>query len=425
MSDYITVRDGAGNLIRLAGTLDTTDPAAPKFIPDHRDPATVAALTALAAAQGGMARDTTLRDGSAHVRVDNLPTTQPVSGSVTVSNLPATQPVSGTVAVSNPVSTPDVSDRAARLLGHVTVDAAPAVTGTVAVSNLPATQPISGTVAVSNLPATQPVSGTVTVDNPATTPDVSDRAARLLGHVTVDNLPATQPVSGTVAVSNLPATQPVSGTVAISNPVSTPDVSDRAGRLLGHVTVDSHPAITGTVAVSGTVATTLSGTPAVDTELPAAAALSDAAGNPTTVIVGNVPHRWNGSALYRERGNIASVPIGVGNHIADTAGAQQTNYSTQKVQAVLTVTALPVSGSLTFVMQGYDPATGSPYDLTVFTAVTAVGTYVYEYGQRAGGVRGAVVGSQEGFIPLTWRPLVRHSSQTVTFAYSLSTNLLN
>lgn len=36
--------------------------------------------------------------------------------------------------------------------------------------------------------------------------DVSDRAGRLLGHVTVDSLPA---VSGTVSVSNFPTTDPV------------------------------------------------------------------------------------------------------------------------------------------------------------------------------------------------------------------------
>jgi hypothetical protein len=90
------------------------------------------------------------------------------------------------------------------------------VEGTVAVANFPATQPVSGTVGVSNFPATQPVSGTVSVGNfPATqpvslatnTPDVTDRAARLLGHVIVDN--ASIPVTGTF----WQATQPISGTV--------------------------------------------------------------------------------------------------------------------------------------------------------------------------------------------------------------------
>jgi hypothetical protein len=147
-----------------------------------------------------------------HVVVDNQPT------SVAVSNFPATQPVS---LASN---TPDVTDRAARLLGHVTVDNQPS---TLAISNFPASQAVAfaapqhvivdnqpaavanqrvtvdnptTTVAVSNLPAVQPVSLAVN------SPDVTDRAARLLGHVTVDNQPST------LAVSNFPATQPVSAT---------------------------------------------------------------------------------------------------------------------------------------------------------------------------------------------------------------------
>lgn len=103
----------------------------------------------------------------------------------------------------------DVSDRAARLLGHVTVDnASIAVTGTF----FQATQPVSIAAAV----------------------DVSDRAARLLGHVTVDN--ASLAVTGTF----FQATQPVSIAAAV-------DISDRAARLLGHVTVDNASlAVTGT-----------------------------------------------------------------------------------------------------------------------------------------------------------------------------------
>ena len=52
----------------------------------------------------------------------------------------------------------DVRDRADRQLGHVTVDAAPAVTGSVSVTNLPATQAVSGTVTVAN-PTANPETG--------------------------------------------------------------------------------------------------------------------------------------------------------------------------------------------------------------------------------------------------------------------------
>lgn len=74
-----------------------------------------------------------------------------------------------------------------------------------------ATQPVSGTF----FQATQPVSLATN------TPDVTDRVGRLLGHVTVDN--ASLAVTGTF----FQATQPV------SLATNTPDVTDRAARLLG------------------------------------------------------------------------------------------------------------------------------------------------------------------------------------------------
>lgn len=57
----------------------------------------------------------------------------------------------------------------------------------------------------------------------------------------------------------------------------TVDVSDRAARLLGHVTIDGQPV-------------------SVDTELPAAAALTDANGNPTTPMVGAALLVWDSAA---------------------------------------------------------------------------------------------------------------------------------
>jgi hypothetical protein len=117
----------------------------------------------------------------------------------------------------------NVTDRAARLLGHVTVDNASfAVTGPLTDAQLRAS---------------------------AVASDVSDRVARLLGHVTVDNasLAVTGPLTDTqlrtsaVPVS-LPGTQPVSGpltdTQLRASAVPT-DVNDRVARLLGHVTVDN------------------------------------------------------------------------------------------------------------------------------------------------------------------------------------------
>jgi hypothetical protein len=177
-----------------------------------------------------------------------------VDGAVNVGNFPATQPVSGTVAVSNHPTVIDPTDRAARLLGHVTVDAIPEVEVKNDSGNPLSVSDGGGTLTVDD------GGGSLTVDG-AVTADISDRASRLVGHVQVDNLPATQPVSGTVAVNNFPATQPVSGTVAVNNLPATQNVADGGGSLTvddggGSLSVDGSMAITNFPAVqpvSGTV----------------------------------------------------------------------------------------------------------------------------------------------------------------------------
>jgi len=152
----------------------------------------------------------------ADVTVTNFPGVQPISGhvvvdtgsiaignSIDISNFPLTYPIVGSVDINNfpaiqPVS---VTNFPPTLLATI-INAPLAVTGTVDVLNFPAVLPVT----ISNFPALQPVS----ITNP----------------VTVANFPALQQVF----VVNQPVTQIVSGAV---------DVTDRAGRTLGHVVVDS------------------------------------------------------------------------------------------------------------------------------------------------------------------------------------------
>jgi len=273
------------------------------------------------------------------VNIGNLPAVQTITGSVTVLNFPVvlpvtianfpaiqaveisgTVPINGVVTVSNfpslqPVSVVggvDILDRVSRSLGHVTVDNFPAVSGTVSVSNFPATQPVSGSISVSNFPATQPVSGTVAISNfpasqavtgaffQATQPvsiaatisaDVTDRAARLLGHVTVDSLPS-------VAVNNFPATQPVSGTVAVSNfpvvqAVSIPVVPSRQSVML------SWERSAGGIAESALVAFTNGTLNAVN--LAAASAYTVSAGKTLRITQINVVARATTNVVFNSR----------------------------------------------------------------------------------------------------------------------------
>lgn len=82
--------------------------------------------------------------------------------------------------------------------------------------------------------------------------------------------------------------------VSDANPLPVDDAG-------GSLTVDdggSSLTVDGAVTVSGTVT--------ADTELPAAAALADAAGNPTTPTVGAGVLVWNGTGWDRARGDIAN-----------------------------------------------------------------------------------------------------------------------
>jgi len=95
-------------------------------------------------------------------------------------------------------------------------------TGAVSVNNLPATQPVSGTVSVSNFPAESsgltntelrqapvPVSGSVSISNfPSSSTGLTDAELRA----------TPVPMNGTVTVSNLPANQTISGQVSLDAP---------------------------------------------------------------------------------------------------------------------------------------------------------------------------------------------------------------
>lgn len=135
--------------------------------------------------------------------------------------------------------TADISDRVGRLLGHVTVDnASLAVTGTF----WQATQPISGSV-TANIGTTNGLALDATLIGGTQKSKLVDTggtnvaSVSAAGALKVDNSAVTQPVSGTF----WQATQPV------SLATNTPDVTDRAARLLGHVTVDN-----ASIAVTGT-----------------------------------------------------------------------------------------------------------------------------------------------------------------------------
>lgn len=166
-----------------------------------------------------------------------------------VTGLTDTQLRASAVPISLAVNTPDVTDRSARLLGHVNVDnASIAVTGTFWQGTQPvslASIPNSSNLDVALSTRLKPAD---TLTKVATVDTITNPVA-----VTGTFWQSIQPVSGPltdtqlrasavpVSVSNFPSTQ------AVSIATNTPDVTDRAARLLGHVAVDNVSlAVTGT-----------------------------------------------------------------------------------------------------------------------------------------------------------------------------------
>lgn len=120
--------------------------------------------------------------------------------------------LNGSLAVTLATNTPDVTDRAARLLGHVTVDAAPstAVTGPLTDTQLRAAAvPVSGPVTDAQLRA-----AAVPVSGPVTDAQLRAAAVPVSGPATDAQLRAVPlPVSGSVSVSNFPASFSVSNMI--------------------------------------------------------------------------------------------------------------------------------------------------------------------------------------------------------------------
>lgn len=129
--------------------------------------------------------------------------------------------------------------------------------------------------------------------------------------------------------------------------------------------------ITGLAAMTGTATVTIVGNPAasmvaldaalpagtnaigvVDTELPAAAAMSDAVANPTTPMIGAVQMIYNGSTFERARGNWNTTTGDTGAKTTTGNGATQTNFNARGVIVQTNITA--VSGttpSMTLTLQ--------------------------------------------------------------------------
>jgi hypothetical protein len=171
---------------------------------------------------------------------------------------------------------------------------------------------------------------------------------------------------------------------------------------------------------------------AVDTELPAAATLADATANPTAPAVAAFALLYNDDSgtWDREPAPTQGTLLASATRTATTSSATQTNRGHRGVLILLSVTAVPGSGSITVHIQGQDPVSSGWVTLNdgAPPVTTLTGVIGYELRPAAsGGVNPALAGRVAqrvaGGLPRTWRVTVVHSSGT-SFTYSVAYQLL-
>ncbi|MBY0525596.1 MAG: hypothetical protein K2R98_19480 [Gemmataceae bacterium] len=400
VSNTVTVQDGGGSLsiddnggsLTVDGTVTVQDGGGAISVDDNGGSLTVDGTVAVS----NFPAATTV------VGVSGTPTIQ---GSVSVSNFPTPTTVvgiSGIPTVNQGTSPWVIGDGG----GSVTVDGTVSVAGTVTVdTELPAAVALGDTLAnpttplvgAANLVWDSGVGGgwerAVTVRSlPDSGSGVGIPAVALVGyngttfdrlrsttanglavdvtriqggviavtgvpHVIVDSVPTTtvQDGGGSLSVDDNGGSLTIDGSVSVSNFPTATTVVGISG--IPTVSVSNFPTATTVVGISGipTVnqgtspwVVSVSNTPTVDTELPAAATLADAAANPATPTVGAANLTWNGATWDRWKGivGISGIPtVSVSNTVtvADGGGAISVddNGGSLTVDGTVAVSNLP------------------------------------------------------------------------------------
>lgn len=124
----------------------------------------------------------------------------------------------------------------------------------------------------------------------------------------------------------------------------------------------------------------------VDTELPAAAALSDAAANPTAPLIGACELVWNGTTWDRKGGVVAATGLVSAARTTAQSFSITNTGAWRNLFIFLNVTAASGTGGLTVQINTGDPISGNLAQLNANpTAVTGTGLKVYEIGSDMSG----------------------------------------
>lgn len=132
----------------------------------------------------------------------------------------------------------------------------------------------------------------------------------------------------------------------------------------------------------------------------------------------------NTTPLYDEEPSFNNQDLVILASAARTAsanGVDRTNQNARGIIIAIDVTVVPGVDTVTFTLQGKDPASAKYYTILASAALVATGTVVLRVGP---GLTAAANVVANDLLPRTWRIITTHSAGT-SFTYSVGATLVN
>lgn len=243
------------------------------------------------------------------------------------------------------------------------------------------TQPVSGTVAVSSVGGTVTISGTVTIGT------ALPAGANLIGKVDVNSLPVTTNAGATVKTFDYDTGAGTDTVTAFGIALPASGGAVAGGTVTNPVRIDP----TGTT------------TQPVDTELPAAAVMTDTMANPTTPWIGAFQAQWDpeNSQWTRQRGNTRVTLLASSARTATADSAAVLTYNYRRFALIVNVTANTGAISIKPTLQIQDHISGNWFTVWTGPNINSQSTFAYYFADgasqgdwsqiRAFGIPGAVM----------------------------------
>ena len=138
----------------------------------------------------------------------------------------------------------------------------------------------------------------------------------------------------------------------------------------------------------------------------------------TTYKLAVLNHVFNNSTWDRLRGNADFTILSSAVRNATTVSADQTNYNATGVTIILDVTAVPRTDTITLDIEIKDSITGKYVSILTGSAISAIGTYVYQVGRGIADGQSKFDAIEQVALNRTWRVKITHSAGT-NFTYSV------